>query len=67
MYILLSVARGIQSFVRGRNPKIVIMSEELLPKESFTGHEQPVAGERIAIHAELLSTKCIRKEALYHI
>jgi len=27
--------RGVQSFVRGRTPKITIMSEELLPKEIF--------------------------------
>jgi len=67
MYFLLSVERDIQSFVRGRNPKIVIMSDELVPKESFTGHEQLMARGGIAIHAELLSTKCICKEALYHI
>ena len=33
MYSLLSVEVGVQSFVRGRNPKIVIMSEGLLPED----------------------------------
>jgi hypothetical protein len=65
MYSLLSVEGSVQSFVRRRNPKIVIMSEGLLPKDRLQAINS--RGERIAIRAELLPTKCNYKEAPYHV